>query len=174
MNNKRIQNLTCFSTIIFLILVSCKQEKKIVDRTAKNNYEITMDFPDTVFLGKGYDGKINYKNVLDTVTTKLLDIKRLRFIEYGFLKTTIINYDYKYLKKNMIDTFTSETNRTIPLYNIYFDKLGVNFIDGIITDQARIDTIMLHDGIMQPRTRIITDEFRVTKKVFVIKDRTKK
>jgi hypothetical protein len=53
MNNKRIQNLTCFSTIIFLILVSCKQEKKIVDRTAKNNYEITMDFPDTVFLGKG-------------------------------------------------------------------------------------------------------------------------
>ncbi|OMQ11775.1 hypothetical protein [[Flexibacter] sp. ATCC 35103] len=172
--NKRIKSLTCFVITIFVVLVSCKKEKKIADRSTKNNYEITMDFPDTVFLGKGYYGKINYKNDLDTVTTKLLDIRRLRFIEFGFLKTTTLNYDYKYLKKNMIDTFYSETNRTIPLYNIYFNKLGVNFIDGIITDQVRIDTIMLHDGIMQPRTRIITNEFRVTKKVFVIKDRTKK
>ncbi|OMQ11773.1 hypothetical protein [[Flexibacter] sp. ATCC 35103] len=162
--------------IILMLVICCKKnnDNDMVKKKYLKSSTISVDFPDTVFIGRGYDGKINYQNGLDTVTTKLLDIKRLRFIEYGFLKTTTINYDYKYLKKNMIDTFTSETNRTIPLYNISFNKLGVNFIDGIITDQVRIDTIMLHDGIMQPRTRIITDEFRVTKKVLVIKDRTKK
>ncbi|KQB39531.1 hypothetical protein [Flavobacterium aquidurense] len=157
--------------IVLMLVICCKKnnDNDMVKKKYLKSSTISVDFPDTVIFGRGYDGKINYKNDLDTVTTKLLDIKRLRFIEYGFLKTTTINYDYKYLKKNLIDTFTSETNRTIPLYNISFDKLGVNFIDGIITDQVRIDSIMLRDGIMQPSTRIITDEFRVTKKVFVIK-----
>lgn len=159
-----------------MLAICCKKnnDNDLLKKRNLKSYSITMDFPDTVFIHKGYDGKINYKNALDTVTTKLLDINRLRFIEYGFLKTNIANLDKKYVKKNMTDTFISKTNRIIPLYNIYFDKLGVNFIDGIITDEVRIDSIMLRDGTMQPSTRIITNDFRVTKEVFVIENPNKK
>jgi hypothetical protein len=132
-----------------------------------------MDFPDTVFINEYYNGKINYKNSLDTITTSFDDIKKNRYIYYSYIKNKSINYDDDSLKKNIRDTFGARNNKLIPLYNIKFDKLGLNYIDGFITDEVMIDNgAKNHKG--EPMVRIITNEFRVTKKVLVIKDRTKK
>lgn len=160
-----------------ICLFSCKKEKiKKIDikETKTNNFSIEFDFPDTVYVNKSYNGKINYKNILDTVTISLTDPKKYRFIDYGFTVTKDINYDVEHLKKIETDTFTSETNRMIPLYYMRFNNAGVRYIDGIITDQVEIDGIMLREGKMQPSTRIITHEFRATHKVVVIEEKEKK
>jgi hypothetical protein len=161
---------TIFILIIFLMIISCKKE---ISKTDKKNYEISIVFPDTVFINEPYNGKINYKNSLDTITTTLDDVRKARFIEYAFIKTQTINYSDKYLKKIVTDTFVTRNNREIPLYNIRFNHLGLNYIDGIITDKVMIE-IGEEDEKGNILTRIITDEFRFTKKVFVIKNRTKK
>lgn len=150
--------------IIFILIISCKNENK----TKENNFAIKIDFPDTVFINNFYNGKIDYQNDLDTITTKLLDVKKTRFLEYNFLLANKINYDNNKLKKIVTDTFVAKNNRNIPIYDIRFNKLGINFIDGIIVDEVNIDSMMLRNGKVQPSTRIITNEFRVTKKVFVI------
>ncbi|MBF7091185.1 hypothetical protein IUY40_06500 [Flavobacterium sp. ALJ2] len=67
----------------------------------------------------------------------------------------------------------TRNNRLIPLYNIRFDKLGVNYIDGIITDEVMIENGAKNDK-GEPMTRIITHETRITKKVIVIDKHQKK
>lgn len=154
-------------------LISCKKETKNIDvkETRTNNFSIEFDFPDTVCVNKSYNGKINYKNIFDTVTTKLLDIKKFRIIEYGFSVTKNKNYDVEHLKKIEKDTFVAENNRMIPLYNMRFNKSGILYIDGVITDRVEIDAIMLREGKMQASTRIISNEFRATKKIVVIEEK---
>ncbi|KQO21708.1 hypothetical protein ASF10_13240 [Flavobacterium sp. Leaf82] len=172
MKNKRIKKLTCF-LITILVLISCKKEKKIVE-SAKDNYEISLVFPDTVFLNERYDGKINYRNNLDTLTTEIRKLqKNTRFLEFALTQTKDINYEDNHLKKIANDTFVATSNILIPLYNIKFNKLGLNYIDGMITDEVMIENGAKNDK-GEPMMRIITNEFRVTKKVLVIKDRTKK
>lgn len=156
-----------FLASILLCIISCKEEQKKTNKLISNNFKVSIDFPDTVYINKSYNGKINYKNRLDTVTTSLNDVKKYRFIDYTFLRTKKIDYNEKYLKKIVTDTFTSETNRIIPLYNIWFDKLGVNYLDGIITDEVSIEN-GAKDKKGNPMTRIITDEYRVTCKVIVV------
>ncbi|MFH6947855.1 hypothetical protein ACHRV6_05150 [Flavobacterium sp. FlaQc-51] len=158
----------------FIFLFSCKQETKKIQEKKTTDFNIEFNFPDTVYVGKYYNGKIFYKNIFDTATTKLLDIKKLRIIKYSFSVTKNLNNDIENLKKSITDTFIAENNRMIPLYNISFNNPGVRYIDGVITDEINIDGIMLRDGKMQASTRIITHEFRATHKVIVIKDRTKK
>ncbi|KQB39534.1 hypothetical protein RC62_1216 [Flavobacterium aquidurense] len=166
-----MKKLVFFFTALFLTLISCKKEKRILERS--DNYKISFVFPDTVFVNELYDGKINYENDLDTIDTTLNNPKKYRYIDYYFVKTKNVNYGDKYLKKIITDTFTAVHHRSIPLYAIRFDSLGVNYIDGMITDEVMIESEMKNDR-GQPLTRIITNEFRITKKVFVIKDRTQK
>ena len=149
---------------------SCKNETepKLIKKIDKGNFKISVDFPDTVYINKRYNGRINYKNDLDSLTTKLLDVKKFRLIEYAFLITNNINYDVKHLKTIVKDTIYTNNNRFIPLSAISFNKLGVNYLDGIITDEVNIDTLALREGKMQASTRIISDDFRVTHKVIVI------
>ncbi|MEA9412713.1 hypothetical protein [Flavobacterium sp. PL02] len=156
-----------------ICLVSCKKETKNIKKQ-EPNYSINVDFPDTVYVNEYYNGKINYKNIFDTVTTKLLDINKLRYIQYAFTITKDINHDNKHLKEIAIDTIYTKSSKYIPLTVIKFNQLGVNYIDGIISDQVEIDGIMLREGKMQPSTRIITHEFRATHKVVVIEKKDKK
>ncbi len=158
--NKCILLLLCF----LIFFMSCKNGIKNIK---KQNFRISVDFPDTIVINKLYNGKINYKNDLDTVTTKLLDIKKPRFIQYAFLKTKTINYDNKYLKKIVTDTIYGDNNKIIPLPGISFNKLGINYIDGIIYDEVDIDNGAKNEN-GQSMTRIITNEYRVTFKVIVI------
>lgn len=159
-------------TLIFIIsFFSCKKEanntNKNIEKIESNMVEINVEFPDTVYVSQSYNGKINYKNVLDTVTTSLNNPKKYRFIDYGFTVSKDVNYDVKYLKTIETDTFTSETNRMIPLYNMKFNKLGIRYIDGIITDEVSIENGGKNEK-GDPMTRVITHEFRVTHKVVVI------
>lgn len=167
-----------FSIITFSLLISCKEEtkgiKKIEERKlAKNTYKIVLAFPDTVYVNESYNGKIDYKNDLDTVTTRFDDIKKARFLEYAFLITKNKNLKDDDLKKVVKDTFVAESNRMIPLYNIKFDKLGLNYFDGFITDE-----VMIENGSKntqgKPMTRIITNKFRLTRGVYVIEKPNKK
>jgi hypothetical protein len=179
--NKKDINLAMKKMKIIILLsfmtclISCKKEegKKIEIKEIKNNgFSIEFDFPDTVYVNQSYNGRINYKNVLDTVTTSLNDPKKYRFIDYGFTVTKDINYDVEHLKKIETDTFTSETNRIIPLYYIRFNKPGIRYIDGIITDEVSIENGGKNEK-GEPMTRVITYEFRATHKVVVLEGKEK-
>ena len=153
----------------FIFFLSCKDKEDSIEENKINKSQISLDFPDTVFVNKPYNGRINYKNALDTITKSLDDIKKYRFIEYSYTKTNTINYDEKHLKNIVTDTFIALKSSFIPLNNIQFDKLGVNYIDGMITDEVMIDNGIKNEK-GEPVIRIITNEFRVTKEVFVIKN----
>ena len=162
-----MKKINLFSIIVLSLLISCKDEVKQNNNNNKDHFKISLIFPDTVYINKSYDGKIDFKNDLDTITTSFDDIKKARFLEYSFLITKKINYKDDYLKKIVKDTFVAETNRMIPLYNIKFDKLGLNYFDGMITDEV----IIANGGKNskgEPMDRIITNEFRLTRGVYVI------
>ncbi|MEA9412712.1 hypothetical protein [Flavobacterium sp. PL02] len=162
-----------FLIAIFLLLISCKDEKKTVKKEENIKSEISIIFPDTVYVNELYNGKINYKNSLDSIDTSLNNVKKYRYIDYYFVKTKNINYTDEYLKKIVTDTFTAEHHRSIPLYAIRFDHLGINYIDGIIVDEVNI-SLGAKGKNGEPMDRIITNEFRVTKKVIVIKEKEKR
>ncbi|MBS7232522.1 hypothetical protein KHA90_16005 [Flavobacterium psychroterrae] len=167
-----MKNIMLLSFLICLF--SCKKEEnKNIKKKQEDNYSINVDFPDTVYVSKYYNGKINYKNELDTITTKLLDINKPRFLEYGFTLTRNITYNETHLKKIETDTMIAENNRMIPLYSIRFKQLGVNYIDGMVTDEVNIENGGKNEK-GEPMTRVITNEFRVTKKVIVIEKKEKK
>jgi len=154
--------------IIVTLIFSCKKEAKKVVIKDKKDVKITLIFPDTVYINEVYSGKIDYKNCLDTITTSFNDVKKARFLEYAYLITKDKNYSKEQLKTIVKDTFVAETNRIIPLYNIKFDKLGLNYFDGIIKDEV----IIANGGKNKNgklMTRIISDEIRLTRGVYVIK-----
>ncbi|MEA9412715.1 hypothetical protein [Flavobacterium sp. PL02] len=169
------KTITLLSVVI--CLVSCKEELKNTDKnieeTKFKELEITIDFPDTVYVGTYYNGKINYKNDLDTITTKLLDTKKNRFIQFVFSVTKDINQDDEHFKKIDKDTFIAETNRMIPLYNMRFNKAGIRYINGIITDEVSITNVSKNKK-GELMSRVITDEFRVTHKVVVVEEKEMK
>lgn len=124
-----------------------------------------FDFPDTVFVNKEYNGIIIYKNILDTITTDLSnhqDSIKNRYITYALAKTKDLKNSTESLRKIAIDTFGAVDYRTIPLFKIKFNEIGVHFIDGFITDNGYIE-LSEKDSL-----RIITNEFRVAHKVVVI------
>lgn len=160
------KNISIF--IIVILAISCKKEAVIIKESKKHNLSISIDFPDTVFVNKGYDGKINYKNDLDTITKTLNKLNPLRTIVYRFLKTDVINYSNQHLKKIVKDTFYTDIHNSIPFF-AQLDSLGIYYIDGIITDE-----VIIENGGKNSKSelmdRIITNEFRVTKKVVVIEN----
>lgn len=158
--------------ITLVVFISCKKQEVEAVKEIKKNDEATLIFPDTVYINEGYDGKIEYKSDLDTITTSLDDVKKYRYIEYYFLTTNDKNYTDKHLKTIVKDTAYADNNRLIPLLYIKFDKLGLNYFDGIITDEVSIiNGAKGKKG--EPMTRIITHETRLTRGVYVI-ERPKK
>lgn len=155
------------------LMISCKNEVEQKDIKTGSNVQIeeqlpiSLDFADTIFANKIYNGKINYKNDLDTITTSLDDVKKYRFIHYAYTGTKTLHKDLDSLKRIIRDTTWAKTNNVINLKNILFRKSGTYYIDGIITDEVSIE-----DGTMdkngKPMVRIITNEFRLSKKVIVI------
>ncbi len=156
--------------LLVILLVSCKKdnEKKIKNITKK--HEIKLIFHDTVFLNERYDdGRIEYKNILDTLTTDVYKLNKVsRLIDYYYNIKDTVDFKIDFEENNIKnDTAFAETNRVIPLYNIKFNKLGANYIDGVIKDEVYIEN-GAKDKNGKPMTRLITNEFRLTKKVFVI------
>lgn len=157
-------------------MISCKKEdvdknensiQETESKKAKKD-EIILIFPDTVLVNNSYSGEIHYKNDLDTITTHLYhDKKKYRYIKYAFTGTKTLDYDVEHLKTIIKDTAWATNNRIVPIKDIWFGKVGVYYFDGVIIDEVIID-----DGTKnekgQPLTRIITHEFRLSKKVVVV------
>lgn len=163
--------------IILLLYIGCKDVKKqpannINKKTIFYNkgVEFKIDFPDTIYKGKSYNGKIIYRNILDTITTDLdndINKKNNRYIIFAMARTKNIDYDESYLHKIVKDTFGAIDNNTIPFYDIKFNETGVFYIDGIINDQGYIKLEKKNEKGEEPM-RIITNEFRASHKVIVI------
>jgi hypothetical protein len=169
-----MRKVALFLTTILLVLISCKEEKKTTKKDKIAIREISIIFPDTVYINTWYNGKINYKNNLDTLTTEIRKLqKNTRFLRYTLITTKDINYNDEHLKKIVNDTCIAENNRLIPIYSIRFDKLGINYIDGIITDEVYISHgAKSKNG--KPMDRLIIHETRLTKRVIVIDKHQKK
>ena len=162
------KNSKIISIIFLLIMCGCTPKEKIVtDKalTSDGKMSLIFDFPDTVFVNKDYNGTIIYKNILDTITADLSNSKdsiRNRYISYSMIiSNNVKNIDS--LRHITTDTFAAIDNRTIPLFKLRFKRLGVQYIDGLIIDNGYIQSNV------QDSVRIITNEFRVTHKVFVKK-----
>lgn len=154
--------------VILSIIVSFFNCDKKTVKYKEDELLVKLNFTDTVYINELNDGYIEIKNHFDTITTSLLDSKKLRFLYFEFFITknpTKIN-DNILIKKMVTDTFVAETNRLIPLYSLEFKELGVNYIDGLITDEVIIEKgVILYDGSIGDK--IITNEFRITKAVYV-------
>lgn len=154
--------------IIVFFIFSCK-ENNVVNKLDKINYnETRIIFPDTVYLNESNNGWIHYKNDLDTLTTKFNDLEKLRFLYFEYFLTNIPSDNNNEIRKMITDTFVAKNNRIIPLYDIKFDKLGINYFNGIITDEV----IIANGGVLKngkKGDRILTNEIRLIHPVYVKK-----
>lgn len=161
--------LIVLSSLLLLVL-SCRRDKPIEKISTKNLTEtaafVKFVFPDTVYINKLYNGKIEYKGVLDTITTSFDEKTKSRYISFYMTKTKNIDYEMKQLYKVKLDTFGAIDNRTIPFYDLKFTELGVNYIDGIINDHLTIDTLTKPKPT--DKVRYIENVLRATHKVVVI------
>lgn len=179
---KRRERMKRITRIIIILcsffFIQCKEKltksEEFVNVVFKGKgVEYRIEFPDTIFKGKKYKGKISYTNSLDTIAESMINdstSKRNRYIIFSMTLTDNIDYAEKDLWKIAKDTFGALDNHTIPFYDIKFDKTGIFFIDGVINDQGYITSDTKNkEGSYD--TRIITNEFRATKKVVVIENR---
>lgn len=160
-----------FSVVIVLAVNSCNKTKKDHGKQTSENIidEISyrISFPDTVKLNKLYNGKVFYKSQLDSITTSFKDSDKSRYTLLMQYQTKDINYDFAELSKRVKDTFGALNNREIPFYDVKFNSIGVNYIDGIIYDSVILDTIR---GEKKP-TDVLPMKRRyrrITKKVIVV------
>jgi len=154
--------------ITIAILYSCKNKSRNNDpvvfeknefKEEKNVLEYSIFFYDTVQINKTYKGHIYFKNIFDTLNTKQGD---RRFSLYYSRITSILDNSYPKLKKQVLDTFGAKNNHEIPI-KFEFSNLGVNYIDGFIEDEILVP---VKDD--STKVRIITQDARITFKVFVI------
>ncbi|MDM1408250.1 hypothetical protein HX062_11380 [Myroides sp. DF42-4-2] len=147
-----------------ILFISCKKEAKVNNDTL----EYIIEFPDTVIVNKKYQGRILYHSVLDTLTTSF-DDEYHRYVFFCMRKTDNINYSFEELKRKKLDTIGADNYREIAIYNTSFSTKGVQYIDGIIVDEAIYD--ISKDKKHVPKDslfRHLSHEFRVNKKVVVI------
>jgi hypothetical protein len=166
-----------FFIILSLTLNSCLNKdnaQKDFNFNHDNAINFSFDFPDTVFINEPTNGKINFEGILDTVTTDMYkqDTCCFRFASYRMYKTRRVNHnlELKHISKKITDTISSINNREIYLLNVKFNKLGINYIDGIISDEVLIAIPQDEKSSQQDSLfRYITNEVRAFHKVVVIK-----
>jgi hypothetical protein len=168
-----MKKIKLFLVLVILTISSCQKEKikqKIFNRDLTTYIDFSIEFPDTVYLNKSYDGKITYRSGLDSIITSFGDKQKNRYTRFIIAQPTIdINYDIKSLREKVKDTFGALNNRTIPFYDVKFSKLGVNYIDGLIDDIVLIDTVEnKKNGDPLP---LLRNEARASHRVIVIQSK---
>ncbi|WP_231738023.1 hypothetical protein [Myroides odoratus] len=150
--------------IIIALFISCKNDLKV----NKDTLDYSIEFPDTIIVDKKYNGRILYQSTLDTLTTSF-DDEYHRYVFLCMRKTDNINYSFEELKRKELDTIGADNYREIAIYNISFSTKGVQYIDGIIVDEAIYDISKDKKNVPNDSLfRHIVHEFRVNKKVVVI------
>lgn len=168
LKNSKLTNIF-LSFYILTIIASCnsgdkKKTEKSTFSSDKNvvvedyNTLYSVQFPDTVIVGKKNKGLIKYSSPLDTIKLSNND-RRYTWLYVKGHKDTL---SLKELFKIEHDTFAMISDGKIPLYDFVFNKTGENYIDGYIEDQVVID------NFDKEKSRIITETSRIKKKVFVL------
>ncbi len=162
------------SGLVLLVLLFSRCLNEVQKKEVKNKYTTVyqdsifgykFEFPDTIMVNKEYNGKLQYNSIFDTITTRLTDTINERIIVFSLAKSNKIN-SLDNLRKIAIDTFDATDVHSIPFKNIKFPKLGIYYIDGIISDNIIIDTNKVKND--SNNIRYIVKEFRATHKVVVI------
>ncbi|SHL02932.1 hypothetical protein [Flavobacterium chilense] len=153
------------------IMSSCKKNEEVLNKEIKKKIEYKIEFPDTVYVNDLYSGVINYKSILDTITTSFDDKKKNRYVLFYLTIVDKPDPDYIHLKK-VAKKFGADNNKEISIYDVKFTKPGINYIDGIINDCVIIDTGKKDKNGSQ-LVRLIENEERITRKVIVINRQTK-
>jgi hypothetical protein len=150
--------------LVLVITTSCqkKENHKTHHRKESVYIEFKVDFPDTVKLNQSYDGVIYYKSGLDSVITTFCDKKRNRYSRFLVERTHQKLKDIEELRRKAVDTFGAINNRKIPFYDIKFNKLGANYLQGIIDDIVLIETKKTESY------PLLRNENYVIKKVYVV------
>lgn len=166
-------NLICILSLFLIISFSCKEKRNNI-LNENNDYNVNIReyfldfyFPDTVNIKHVYEGKIIYKGVLDTITSKLF-VKgdTLRIITL-YIKDNIkyIKDDYEHILKSQVsDTFYANKGSNDILFEYSFNKLGVNYLEGVLEDEVYITASDTSE------VRIITKYNHITLPVFVTDD----
>lgn len=151
---------------LLIFLYSCKEDKKNVD-FEKPLITYDFDFPDTVFVGKKYNGNLYYKGNLDTIVDNFDDKENYRYAYYIMRISNNINISTKNLRKLDLDSLGAQSNGKIPLFNIEFPEEGIYYLDGIISDYVYMKTDKKNKN-GEPLERNIAHESRANHKVIVI------
>ena len=173
LNNKFLLVVSLFT--LQLLTYSCQENKKDLNESYQVNelyfdkrIDYKIEFPDTVYTDKLYQGIIRYKSLLDTITTSFDDKEKLRYVIFYSTIAEKINPDHADVKKTGKE-YGASNNREIFFDDIIFTKPGDYYIDGIIHDFVFIDENKKNkEG--EELVRIIENEERAFKKVFVIKN----
>jgi len=158
---------------LMIIFFSCKKtidntfNKKNVDSSDTREYFLDFYFPDTVNIKNVYEGEIIYKGVLDTITPILfVNDDTLRIVSlYIKDNTKLIKNDYEHIIKSQeSDTFYPTKEKNKILFKYSFNRLGVNYLEGVLEDEVYIKTADTS------ALRIITNYNHITLPVFVTDD----
>ncbi len=162
--------------ILMFFLFSCKENKNMEKKQMWTTDDLLenvdtiwcqINFPDTVYKNKAYNGEILFVSKLDTITTVFTDKQKDRYVIANVFLTKNIDYDHNYLKKVAKDLYGAVDNRHIPLDSLVFYDIGNYFIDAIVNDAVYIDSSQKNEK-GEELLRLIETEVRVTKKVVVI------
>lgn len=154
-----------YSLILILVfLIACKKQKTVNSHLLSYRVEL----PDTIIVNERYQAKIFYKSTLDTLTISF-DDEYHRYVFFCMLKTDNVNYSFEELKNKKLDTIGADSYREISINDISFSVKGVQYLDGIIVDEAIYDISKYIQNVPNDSLfRHLVNEFRVTKKVMVI------
>jgi len=165
------------TSILFLIFISCfekekqnKQNYSEIDLKKGDKIDYKIDFPDTIYVGKLYNGVIYYKSILDTVTTSFENKEKERYtILYLKLLSKYIydEFEYENFKKTSKLIFGADDNTKITFKNIKFDSIGTFYINGVILDFVYIDLNKKNEN-GEDLLRLIEKQEEIIHKVVVI------
>ncbi|MCF4102839.1 hypothetical protein L1I30_14265 [Gillisia sp. M10.2A] len=160
--------------ILSLFLISCKQENRKEEirnsdsAHSQKKYQFQVNFPDTVYVNEKNDGTIVFKSPIDTITESFSDPEQDRYVIFR----TLPNNAYNFLNEQFNDSLKEYRigaidNRTIPFYDLTFEKTGTYEIEGLINDQVLIGPNTRFNKNKED-FRLVEKDFPVSFKVIVI------
>lgn len=158
---------------VILVLAGCRDEKEtddVVSQTVETDkfFKYSVKFPDTVYVNELNDGEIIYESPFDTITDNFSDPIQDRYVVFR----TLPNSSYSFYKDFYNDSLQEYRigaidNRTIPFYDLTFQKAGNYKIDGLINDLVLIEP-QTKNNSDKTKVRLIETDFPMFFNVVVI------